>query len=90
MARMWKASGADEPAAALDPIATQRIEDLVGALKGTCTIVIAAHTAQQAARVSDAAALLWDGRLVEHGRTAQIFTAPRERLTEDYVTRRVG
>jgi phosphate transport system ATP-binding protein len=80
----------DEPASALDPIATQRIEELVYDLKKTYTIVIVTHNMQQAARVSDHTAFFWLGRLVEYGRTETIFTAPVEKLTEDYVTGRFG
>ena len=76
----------DEPASALDPIATQRIEELIYELKKNYTIVIVTHNMQQAARVSDYTAFFWLGRLVEYGRTEQIFTAPAEKLTEDYVT----
>jgi phosphate transport system ATP-binding protein len=80
----------DEPASALDPIATQRIEELVYSLKTTYTIVIVTHNMQQAARVSDHTAFFWLGKLVEYDRTDRIFTAPREKLTEDYVTGRFG
>jgi phosphate transport system ATP-binding protein len=80
----------DEPASALDPIATQRIEELIHDLKQSYTIVIVTHNMQQAARVSDRTAFFWLGKLVEFGNTAQIFTAPREKLTEDYVTGRFG
>jgi phosphate transport system ATP-binding protein len=80
----------DEPASALDPIATQRIEELIYHLKRDYTIVIVTHNMQQAARVSDRTAFFWLGRLVEYGRTESIFTAPQERLTEDYVTGRFG
>jgi phosphate transport system ATP-binding protein len=80
----------DEPASALDPIATQRIEELVYDLKKTYTIVIVTHNMQQAARVSDYTAFFWLGHLVEYASTDQIFTAPREKLTEDYVTGRFG
>jgi phosphate transport system ATP-binding protein len=80
----------DEPASALDPIATQRIEELVYDLKKTYTIVIVTHNMQQAARVSDFTAFFWLGRLVEYGPTEKIFTAPNEKLTEDYVTGRFG
>src|SRR4030095_8690097 len=80
----------DEPASALDPIATQRIEELIYALKKEYTIVIVTHNMQQAARVSDYTAFFWLGKLVEYGRTEQIFTAPSEKLTEDYLTGRVG
>jgi phosphate transport system ATP-binding protein len=80
----------DEPASALDPIATQRIEELIYDLKRSYTIVIVTHNMQQAARVSDFTAFFWLGRLVEFGRTDKIFTAPAEKLTEDYVTGRFG
>ncbi len=80
----------DEPASALDPIATQRIEELIYDLKNTYTIVIVTHNMQQAARVSDRTAFFWLGRLVEYDRTEKIFTAPVEQLTEDYVTGRFG
>ena len=80
----------DEPASALDPIATQRIEELIYDLKKTYTIVIVTHNMQQAARVSDHTAFFWLGRLVEYDRTDRIFTAPAEKLTEDYVTGRCG
>ncbi len=80
----------DEPASALDPIATQRIEDLIYQLKTDYTIVIVTHNMQQAARVSDYTAFFWLGRLIEHERTERIFTAPGEKLTEDYVTGRFG
>jgi len=80
----------DEPASALDPIATQRIEELIYQLKSRYTIVIVTHNMQQAARVSDRTAFFWLGRLVEYGQTDQIFTNPTEKLTEDYVTGRFG
>ena len=80
----------DEPASALDPIATQRIEELIYHLKSRYTIVIVTHNMQQAARVSDYTAFFWLGRLVEYDRTDKIFTAPAEKLTEDYVTGRFG
>jgi phosphate transport system ATP-binding protein len=80
----------DEPASALDPIATQRIEELIYDLKKNYTIVIVTHNMQQAARVSDYTAFFWLGRLVEYDRTDKIFTAPAEKLTEDYVTGRFG
>jgi phosphate transport system ATP-binding protein len=80
----------DEPASALDPIATQRIEELVYELRKTYTVVIVTHNMQQAARVSDYTAFFWLGRLVEYDRTDKIFTAPAETLTEDYVTGRFG
>jgi phosphate transport system ATP-binding protein len=80
----------DEPASALDPIATQRIEELIYQLKTRYTIVIVTHNMQQAARVSDVTAFFWLGRLVESDRTNKMFTAPSEKLTEDYVTGRFG
>jgi phosphate transport system ATP-binding protein len=80
----------DEPASALDPIATQRIEELIYHLKAKYTIVIVTHNMQQAARVSDVTAFFWLGRLIECDRTNKIFTAPKEKLTEDYVTGRFG
>jgi phosphate transport system ATP-binding protein len=80
----------DEPASALDPIATQRIEELIYQLKSKYTIVIVTHNMQQAARVSDVTAFFWLGRLVECGKTQKMFTAPSEKLTEDYVTGRFG
>jgi phosphate transport system ATP-binding protein len=80
----------DEPASALDPIATQRIEELIYQLKHRYTIVIVTHNMQQAARVSDVTAFFWLGRLIEVDRTDRIFTAPSQKLTEDYVTGRFG
>ena len=80
----------DEPASALDPIATQRIEELIYQLKSEYTIVIVTHNMQQAARVSDSTAFFWLGRLIEAGPTDKIFTNPGQKLTEDYVTGRFG
>jgi phosphate transport system ATP-binding protein len=80
----------DEPASALDPIATAKIEDLIGELKSTYTIVIVTHNMQQAARVSDYTAFFYLGRLIEYDRTATIFTNPANKQTEDYVTGRFG
>jgi phosphate transport system ATP-binding protein len=80
----------DEPASALDPIATQRIEELIYELKKQYTIVIVTHNMQQAARVSNCTAFFWLGRLIEYGRTDHLFTAPEQKLTEDYVTGRCG
>jgi phosphate transport system ATP-binding protein len=80
----------DEPASALDPIATQRIEELIYQLKKDYTIVIVTHNMQQAARVSDYTAFFWLGKLVEYDKTEKLFTAPGEKLTEDYVTGRFG
>jgi phosphate transport system ATP-binding protein len=80
----------DEPCSALDPIATLKIEELIYQLKEQYTIVIVTHNLQQAARVSDKTAFFWLGRLVELGKTAEMFTAPRDKLTEDYITGRFG
>jgi phosphate transport system ATP-binding protein len=80
----------DEPCSALDPISTLAIEDLINELKDQYTVVIVTHNMQQAARVSDHTAFFWLGRLVEYDRTEKIFTAPAEKLTEDYVTGRFG
>jgi phosphate transport system ATP-binding protein len=80
----------DEPCSALDPIATLKIEELMYQLKEKYTIVIVTHNLQQAARVSDKTAFFWLGRLVEFGPTAEMFTAPRDKLTEDYITGRFG
>src|SRR5216110_525029 len=80
----------DEPASALDPIATQRIEELIYTLKSRYTIVIVTHNMQQAARESDVTAFFWLGKLVECDRTTKVFTAPAQKLTEDYVTGRFG
>ena len=80
----------DEPASALDPIATQKIEDLIFELKKQYTIVIVTHNMQQAARISDYTAFLYMGKLVEYGPTDMIFTNPSEEQTEAYVTGRFG
>ncbi len=80
----------DEPASALDPIATAKIEDLIHELKARYTIAIVTHNMQQAARVSDQTAFFYMGELVEIGSTEQIFTNPREQRTEDYVTGKFG
>lgn len=80
----------DEPCSALDPIATARIEELILELKKEYTIVIVTHNMQQAARISDYTAYLWLGQLVEFGDTNEIFTNPKEKLTEDYITGRFG
>ena len=80
----------DEPASALDPIATAKIEELIHELKEKYTIIIVTHSMQQAARVSDNTAFFYLGELIEMGSTAQIFTNPRERRTEDYVTGKFG
>ena len=80
----------DEPASALDPIATQKIEELIAELKRNYTIVIVTHSMQQAARVSDLTAFFYMGKLVEVGPTEAIFTRPANQQTEDYVTGRFG
>jgi len=80
----------DEPASALDPMATQKIEELIHDLKKQYTIVIVTHNMQQAARVSDITAFFYMGELIESGATNQIFTHPRHKKTEDYVTGRFG
>jgi phosphate transport system ATP-binding protein len=80
----------DEPASALDPIATAKIEELIHELKEHYTIIIVTHSMQQAARVSDHTAFFYMGELVEMGATEQIFTNPKERRTEDYVTGKFG
>jgi phosphate transport system ATP-binding protein len=80
----------DEPSSALDPLAAVKIEELIYSLKERYTIVIVTHNLQQAARVSDKTAFFWLGRLVEYGPTPQMFTNPREKLTEDYITGRFG
>jgi phosphate transport system ATP-binding protein len=80
----------DEPCSALDPIATQKIEELILDLKGRYTIVIVTHNMQQAARVSELTAFFWLGKLVEYNTTERIFTNPGEQMTEDYVTGRFG
>ncbi len=80
----------DEPASALDPTATARIEELVLELKGRYTIVVVTHNMQQAARISDFTAFMLQGELVEHDDTRKIFTSPRQKLTEDYITGRFG
>jgi len=80
----------DEPASALDPIATQKIEDLIHELKRDLTIIIVTHSMQQAARVSDRTAFFYLGKLIEEGDTRTIFTHPRNKQTEDYITGRFG
>jgi phosphate transport system ATP-binding protein len=80
----------DEPASALDPIATAKIEELIHDLRASLTIVIVTHNLQQAARVADSTAFFYMGELIEHGPTEQIFTNPREPRTEDYVTGKFG
>jgi phosphate transport system ATP-binding protein len=80
----------DEPASALDPRSTAKIEDLIRELRGHYTIVIVTHNMQQAARVSDFTGFFYEGSLIEYGLTKEIFTNPREKQTEDYVTGRFG
>jgi phosphate transport system ATP-binding protein len=80
----------DEPASALDPIATAKIEELIDELKVEYTIVIVTHNMQQAIRVSDHTAFFYLGELIEHGATEQVFTRPAKRETEDYVTGKFG
>jgi phosphate transport system ATP-binding protein len=80
----------DEPASALDPASTARIEDLIFELKRDYTIVIVTHNMQQAARVSDQTAFLFMGKLIESGPTDQLYTRPAVRQTEDYITGRFG
>ncbi|MBX3424682.1 MAG: phosphate ABC transporter ATP-binding protein [Pirellulales bacterium] len=80
----------DEPASALDPKSTARVEDLIFELKDNYTIVIVTHNMQQAARVSDQTAFFYEGRLIEAGPTNEIFTKPKEKQTEEYITGRFG
>jgi phosphate transport system ATP-binding protein len=80
----------DEPTSAIDPIATQRIEDLIRTLCHDYTIIIVTHNMQQAARISDWTGFFLQGELVEFGKTARIFTKPLDRRTEDYITGRFG
>jgi phosphate transport system ATP-binding protein len=80
----------DEPCSALDPIATLKIEELMQELKKNYTIVIVTHNMQQAARASDNTAFLYLGELVEYGETKHIYSSPKEKRTEDYLTGRFG
>ena len=80
----------DEPCSALDPRSTTRIEDLIGELRGEYTIIIVTHNMQQAARVSDWTAFLYEGVLIEFGPTKRLFTKPSKKETEDYITGRFG
>jgi len=80
----------DEPASALDPISTSKIEDLIRALRSSYTIVIVTHNMQQAARISDYTAFFLSGELVEYGPTGALFTNPKDQRTEDYITGRFG
>ena len=80
----------DEPTSALDPISTSHIEDLALELKDRYTIVIVTHNMQQAARISDRTAFFLLGEIVEFGKTEQIFSMPKDKRTEDYITGRFG
>nr|WP_233189376.1 phosphate ABC transporter ATP-binding protein PstB [Geothermobacter hydrogeniphilus] len=80
----------DEPTSAIDPVATAKIEDLIGALRGRYTIVIVTHNMQQAARISDYTAFFYQGTIVEYGETETMFTKPKVKQTEDYITGRFG
>ncbi len=80
----------DEPASALDPLSTSKIEDLIGELTKNVTIVIVTHNMQQAARISDFTGFFFEGRLIEFGPTKRIFTKPAKKKTEDYITGRFG
>lgn len=80
----------DEPASALDPASTSRIEDLIFELKQNYTIVIVTHNMQQAARVSDYTAFFYEGKLIERGVTDKLFTTPEQKQTQDYITGRFG
>ncbi len=80
----------DEPASALDPTATAKIEELILEIRSKISVAIVTHNMQQAARISDRTAFLMEGKLVEEGPTRDLFTHPRERLTEDYITGRFG
>ncbi len=80
----------DEPASALDPKSTLKIEDLINELKKDYTIIIVTHNMQQAGRVSDYTAFFYEGHLIEFGATGQIFTKPNQKQTEDYITGRFG
>ena len=80
----------DDPPSAIDPLGTSKIEDLIGELKKSFTVVIVTHNMQQAARVSDYTAFFYKGVIVEYGNTQQLFTNPRDKKTEDYITGRFG
>jgi phosphate transport system ATP-binding protein len=80
----------DEPASALDPLSTSKIEELVHQLKEHYTIIIVTHNMQQAARTSDFTAFFYMGELIEFGKTNAIFTKPEKKQTEDYITGRFG
>ncbi len=80
----------DEPTASLDPIAASKIEDLIVDLKKSYTVVVVTHNIQQAARISDYVAFFWMGKLVEYGKTEEVFENPQNELTEKYLTGRIG
>jgi phosphate transport system ATP-binding protein len=80
----------DEPCASLDPIATGEVEEVIRELTADTTIVLVTHNLQQAARVSDRSALLYQGRLVEQGDTRQMFQDPKEEVTQSYIRGRIG
>jgi len=80
----------DEPTSAVDPVATARIEELVESFKGKYTVVIVTHNMQQAARISDFTAFFFEGKIVEFNKTSKIFTNPKNKQTEDYITGRFG
>jgi len=80
----------DEPCSALDPIATGRIEELIGELKRDFSIIIVTHSMNQAARISDRCAFFLLGELIEYGETGAVFTNPRDKRTEDYISGRFG
>ena len=80
----------DEPTSALDPRSTARIEELIDKLRGEYSIIIVTHNMQQAARVSDFTAFLYEGELIEYSKTRRIFTDPVNKQTEDYITGRFG
>lgn len=80
----------DEPTSALDPLSTARIEDLIFTLREEYTIIVVTHNMQQAARVSDYTAYMYLGELIEFGDTRTIFTTPKNKATEDYITGKFG
>ena len=80
----------DEPASALDPVATAKIEELAVSLKERYTLIVVTHNMQQAGRISDHTAFFLSGELIEFGPTRDIFTRPRDQRTEDYITGRFG
>lgn len=80
----------DEPCSALDPIATGKVEDLIQELRGNYSVLIVTHNMQQASRTSDFTAFMYLGRVIEYGLTPDLFTRPRCKETEDYVTGRFG